>query len=103
MDKKDDLIIICSKKNDAQTIGVPATCRKCGTPIWISDTTIDSIKQNHPNINISENPPVALCIECGLKQMDSMEAPVITPLTDLQLEELRNGISGVEHSIKMKL
>jgi hypothetical protein len=93
--EEDEIIAICSNVNSGNTIGIYVPCRKCGVDAWLSDSTIDSIKLNHPEINIVENPPVVLCIACGIAHMNNSKSSVIIPPSKKQLEEIKAGIENI--------
>ncbi len=94
---KDEIIAICNTANENLTIGISVPCRKCGTAAWLSDSTIESIKESHPGVDIVENPPIVLCLTCGIEHMNnSANDPVIIPPSKKQLEELKQGIKQMQ-------
>ena len=96
MSTEDEIIAICSNENSGNTIGIWAHCRKCDTDVWLSDSTIESIKTNYPDTDILENPPVLLCIGCGLEHIKDSKSQVITKPTEKQLAEIINAIKNID-------
>ena len=86
--EKDDIICICTPAGrDNYTVGISVPCvGTCGRNVWLSDSTIATIKQKHPNVNLEENPPKPVCIECGLAAMKGKAE--FMELGDKQKEEI---------------
>jgi hypothetical protein len=91
---EDEIIVICSENNHNSTVGVQVYCRKCQTKIWLSDSTIKSIRLNHPQIDIEKTPPITLCIKCGTERID--DDTVFVPITDEQMAEITAGLKNMK-------
>ena len=96
-EEKDEIIAICSTENTGNTRGMWVPCRgACRRTVWLSDSTINAMKESNPQINLEINPPIVLCIECGLPQLKKDgSAPILVPPTAEQLEELKKGIISI--------
>jgi hypothetical protein len=92
----DEIIAICSLRNEGHTVGISVPCRGCGKTVWLSDSTINSIKANQPEVDLVKTPPVPLCIYCGIKRMEESESKsnetILMPISDEQITELKNGL-----------
>jgi hypothetical protein len=96
--EKDDIICICSIENTGHTIGVRVPCRgdDCKNTVWLSDSTINTIKQQNPGINLSENPPSPVCMECGLKIMSKSKDFKMSPMSSEQAKELMEAVINID-------
>jgi hypothetical protein len=96
--EKDTIICICSTDNTVHTVGVRVPCRgdECKNTVWLSDSTINTIKQGHPGINLEENPPSPVCIECGIKIMEKSKDFSISPMSKEQAYELSKAVMDIQ-------
>lgn len=69
--------------------GMEVPCTKCTHLVWLSDSTIGSMKENHPHIDPNKDLQV-MCMECAMEEMRKMEDPSFVPPTQTQLNELFN-------------
>ena len=96
MSTEKEFFAICGRQNEKPgenyptpiTKGIEAFCNKCDHKVWISDSTIASIKQQNPELNLEETTPGVLCVECGMKELEGMKEPKVIALTELQKKEL---------------
>lgn len=87
--KKDDsIVLICAPKNSGNTIGIEAFCVKCDCSIWISDSTINSVKDQYQDVDLLVNKPKAFCIKCGMAHLKTVEHKEVIPLSKTQIEEI---------------
>lgn len=85
----DKIVLICAPKKSGNTVGIDAFCVKCDCDIWISDSTINSVKQQHPGIDLLVNKPDAYCIDCGKEHLRKIKNPEVIPLTEEQINEIK--------------
>ncbi len=88
---KDSIMAICterSSKNPPATVGIWVPCMGCQKDVWLSDSTIKSMKEQHPNIDLVKNPPEPFCMTCGLKKIAEMEEPAFMKPGKAQTEEI---------------
>lgn len=64
--KEVDIMIMCSDEDNALN-HIEVQCRDCQKDVTLSDSTIQSIKFDHPEIDLVENPPILVCSECFFK------------------------------------
>ncbi len=84
-----ETMAICSFKSDRNaTVGIAAFCTDCTTEIWLSDTTMQSLKEKFPENDLVKYPPKLFCIPCGMKQMDTDKEIKLMETTDIQKAEL---------------
>lgn len=88
--KYDDIIVICGESKI--TLGIDVICIDCKKPLWMSDSSINSVKQNNPGMDLEKHPPTVLCMDCGTKRMEqnSNEERVIALPTPEQVKELKD-------------
>ncbi len=97
MEKNEEILCICSTESTGLVEGIWVTCRICEADIWLSDSTIASIKKSLPHVNLIEHPPTPVCITCGLKRMNEKKEEIkIMPPTNEQLVEIKKAISDLD-------
>lgn len=70
---KDDgeIIIICMRLSKdhpvGYTLGIQAACRNCQADVWLSDTSMQALREQLPEIDFNNKIPVVKCIECSVK------------------------------------
>lgn len=67
--------------------GMEVPCNKCTHLVWLSDSTISAMKQNHPQLDPNKDLEV-MCMECAMEAMRQLEDPKFVPPTQTQLNEL---------------
>jgi len=87
----DDIVIVCSPTNHGLWNTIQANCRICNETIYLSDSSIESVKQQQPEVDLEKNPPILVCLSCGIHQLEK-EDVTIMPLTEGQIKELSNAI-----------
>jgi hypothetical protein len=93
MEKKqtedDDLIIIVSPMHHPHyTKGRVCECARCHKEAWLSDTSIDAVKEKMP-----DNPVQFICLNCFAPYMkEKKEELNFFSLTDAQKDEIKNSI-----------
>jgi hypothetical protein len=97
-EEKDDIVCICSSDNTVHTIGVRVPCRgdNCKNTVWLSDSTIKTIKQQHPGIDLEKNPPSPVCLDCGLKIMRNSKDFKMAPMSVQQAAELIKAVIDID-------
>ena len=95
MAKEDDeIVVICGPDAMGDHKVIDVTCRSCGAEVLLSDSSIRSMKSQNPERDFDSQPPVVLCVICGLSYMQTKGDDLqIAPLTEEQINELKNGIS----------
>lgn len=98
MSEEKDIICICSTENTEYTIGVRIPCRGdgCKHTVWLSDSTINTIKQKNPGIDLIKNPPSPVCMDCGLKIMRNAKDFTMMPMSEEQAMELTKAIIDID-------
>ncbi len=84
-EKKKTVMAMCSKVNNAGTIGSPGKCISCGADLWVSSTTIDAIREGHPDI--ADQEIHTICVECAIPLMEKSEVRAVTPSKE-QIQEI---------------
>lgn len=95
---KDDVIIICSTQNTAHTKGIRAFCTKCNASVWLSDSSIKSVKSKDPNLDLEKDPPHLLCETCGLPVLMGAKDLEIMNMTLEQKTEIIKAIKNLDKS-----
>lgn len=90
-----NIIAICSPENFHATVGIEVVCLKCDIPVWLSDSTIESIKEGHPGVDLIKTPPVVLCIECGMEHIKNSGNTSFFAPTEKQINEIVNAIRNL--------
>ena len=89
--KYDEVIVICGESK--VTIGINVICVDCGKPLWMSDSSMNSVKLNNPGVDLEKHPPTVLCIDCGNKKIEKEKdadiEKIVAPLTNEQLDEFK--------------
>lgn len=97
MEGEEKTIVICGQDNYTGADSIDVNCRKCNLAVILSDSTIRSLKQNKPDLDIVKDPPIVLCIECGMtyieEQKNGGEEIKVIPLSAEQIEEFKEGLS----------
>lgn len=92
----DKTVVLCGADNYTGADSIDVNCRKCNAAVILSDSTIRSLKQNDPELDLDKDPPIVLCVECGLEYINKSKAEGeelnIVPLTEEQLREFRQGL-----------
>lgn len=91
----DEILAICSTENTGNTIGIDAHCINCDTKVWLSDSTIKSIKSSFPDVDLKVHPPTILCMLCGMKRIKDTKDVNIMPPTDEQVKEIERKINNI--------
>lgn len=83
--------VFCTPTNsgDIYTKGISVPCRKCGEMVWLSDTTVEGIKNRHGIKSFDEQGGIYPF--CEDHQNDKGMEGDMMPLTKEQIEEL-NGL-----------
>lgn len=83
-------VIVCSEINYIKALCIEITCGKCSKKIHLLDSSIQTIKENNPELNLVENPPICICLECYLKnpELTNIETSKILPISKIQIKEL---------------
>jgi len=97
-EEEDQIICICSKENSAHTIGIRVPCRGpgCNAQLWLSDSTINRIKKEKTDVDLTKTPPTPLCMDCGLKALKNSKDFKIAPPTTEQMEEILKAMTEID-------
>jgi hypothetical protein len=115
---KDTPVVVCMRTNTPghtpSTVGIEAHCIKCSEMVWLSDTSIRSVKKLYEdnsnncddcrplvekdpasrceNHSMNTNPPMVLCVQCAMehleKEKESGEDIKLMPYTEEQRDEI---------------
>lgn len=97
MEKKkeiDSVMTICSSRTDEHppvTVGIWVPCTGCKADVWLSDTSVSSIKQQHPHI-VDANGILPYCFTCGFAEIEKMKDPQFLQPTSEQVDEIVESI-----------
>ena len=80
--ENDNVIIICGPVDRNATEGQKTKCAKCNDDIWMSNSSISSVKMH------SESPPIILCIPCGMGKIKKEKNVEVMPISDEQWTEI---------------
>lgn len=83
-----EILAICSTSNSGNTNGIDAACRDCDTQVWLSDSTMKSIRLSFPGVDLEKHPPIVLCLICGMKRMKDNNDITLIPPTEEQIKEI---------------
>lgn len=94
MAKTDDIIyLLCGLLDQVQPVteGIKAYCAICNQPVWLSDSTIQTMKLDpRYDANIK---PIVVCIMHGFEMLHSEHEEVeIMPISDFQWEDIKKHI-----------
>lgn len=81
----DDILIVCSDENNLLN-HLDVQCRDCQKDVTLSDSTIQSIKLQHPDIDLVACPPTLVCLECFFKSY--YDPDKIQPLSQTQADDI---------------
>ncbi len=84
-----ETMAICSfRSHKNATVGIEAFCTDCTSEIWLSDSTMQSLKDKFPENDFIKYPPKLFCIPCGMKLMETDNEIKLMETTDIQKAEL---------------
>lgn len=91
--KKEQTMVICAKSTPeiiSMTLGQEVDCSDCGTKVYLSDSSLNSVKQNSGK-GSDELGIKVVCLDCGIKHINNPNKVVnfIKP-TNEQLNELKD-------------
>ena len=92
MEDKDEIIAVCSTERYGHTVGKWVPCKGCNKNVWLSDSTLNSIRIQYPSLDMEKNPPAPTCIDCGLPTVLQMQDPKFINITPEQMEEIKKGL-----------
>lgn len=89
MANKFKAMVLCGDyENLKYTVGTKATCNKCSIELWLSNSSIESVKRIFPDIKREEIQ--TLCLICGMKDAKSHKFQEPSPEQIKEIKALLN-------------
>jgi hypothetical protein len=101
-DKPEKMMAVCSRQNSGGTKGIRVPCTgTCGETVWLSDSTVNLVKQQYPDADLEKNPIQPMCIECAMPTLKANKDMEYAKPSDEQMDELKKAITALPTAVDL--